>query len=188
MWDICKLWIFLPFFRCLLHLFKKYDVCHNNPYYAYIYVLFYINASWYLMYVLALIVILHSLHKFIRPFLGVKTCRIAPDWTWHTFFKHAMEEMMLLPCIAASAQLFACHDTWFETILSPFWQQFFANLARKTLKLCKLLSSAVRNTCVPVSMPRRYLFVIPVCLPCPWFSDSAWAFGAWIFLLVAVRV
>ena len=62
--------------------------------------------------------------------------------------------MMLLPCIAASAQLFACHDTWLKTILAQFLQQIFANLACKPLKLYKPLSSADRNTCVPVSMPR----------------------------------
>ena len=48
-----------------------------NAYYAYIDILLYINA--YLMYGLAYIVNLHSLHKFYRTLLGLNTCQIAPN-------------------------------------------------------------------------------------------------------------
>ena len=67
-----------------------------------------------------------------------------------------------------------------------FCQENFAYLACKPLKQYKTLSSAVCNTCVPVSIPGRYLFVTPARLPClvysPWFSYLAWTFLARAFL------
>ena len=121
-----------------------------------------------------------------------------------------MEAMLLRPGIAADAQLFACHDTWFKTILAQFSQENFAKFARKPLKQYKTLSSSFRNTCVPVRIPRRYLFVF-VCdssapaMSCLFtlvflfglsfhrtvllglsqsgISYSAWAFVARVFLL-----
>ena len=103
--------------------------------------------------------------------------------------------MLLLLGIAAYAQLFACDDTWFKTILAQFLQENFANLKRKPLKQYKLetLSCAVRNTWVPVSIPRRFSWFVCdssapgracyVFVHSPWFSYSAWAFVARFFLL-----
>ena len=53
MWVRCRLWRFLPFFTGLLYLFENMTYV-TYAYYAYIYILLYINAD--LMYVFAYIV------------------------------------------------------------------------------------------------------------------------------------
>ena len=45
-----------------------------------------------------------------------------------------MDEMLLLPAIAAYAQPSSCHDTWFKTVFAQFLQENFCESGAQATK------------------------------------------------------